>query len=90
MNKASKNDINQGITDDNQVLAWETIDWKTSNSAVSKLQRYLFKASKSGDIKKVRNLQHLLLNSRSAKLLAIRRVTQENLGKRTKTSWYKL
>ena len=77
MNIASKNDKN------NQVLAWENIDWKFSNSIVSKLQRYIFKASLSGDIKKVRTLQHLLLNSKSAKLISVRKVTQENLGKRT-------
>ena len=78
MNIADKNDLNL-----NQVLAWENIDWKTSNSVVSKLQRYIFKASLSGDLKKVRALQHVLLNSKSAKLISVRKVTQENLGKRT-------
>lgn len=64
-------------------LEWETIDWRKVESTVSKLQRRIFRASESGDYKLVKKLQKLLVNSQSAKLLATRKVTQENKGKKT-------
>ena len=48
-----------------------------------KLQRIIYNASFGGDIRKVRRFQHLLVNSVDAKLLAVRRVTQDNTGKCT-------
>lgn len=64
-------------------LEWETIDWRKVESNVSKLQRRIFRASESGDYKLVNKLQKLLVNCWRAKLLATRKVTQENKGKRT-------
>nr|YP_009105263.1 putative reverse transcriptase and intron maturase [Pedinomonas tuberculata]AIT93952.1 putative reverse transcriptase and intron maturase [Pedinomonas tuberculata] len=77
MNKTNKNDSTE------LSLVWEDIHWKETNQHVSKLQRYIFTASKEGDLKRVRKWQHLLLNSLSAKLIAVRTVTQDNLGKKT-------
>ena len=57
---------------------WETLPWGKIQKGVFKLQKRIYQASKSGNIKKVRKLQRLLLNSWSAKCLAVRRVTQEN------------
>ena len=48
-----------------------------------KLQRRIFKASHAGEVRRVHRLQKLLLKSRAAKLLAVRRVTQDNQGKQT-------
>ena len=48
-----------------------------------KLQKRIYQASQRGDIKTVRQLQRLLLNSQSAKLLAVRKVSQDNQGKKT-------
>ena len=48
-----------------------------------KLQRIIYNASKGGNIRKVRRFQHLLINTYEAKSLAIRRVTQDNYGKKT-------
>lgn len=62
---------------------WNTIDWVSIQKKVFKWQRAIYKASKLGDIEQVRKLQHVLLNSRSSKLLAVRRVTQDNKGKAT-------
>ncbi|HBL12511.1 MAG TPA: group II intron reverse transcriptase/maturase, partial [Cyanobacteria bacterium UBA11162] len=42
-----------------------------------------FKASRRGDVKAVRRLQKTLIRSWSAKCLAVRRVTQDNQGKKT-------
>ncbi len=43
----------------------------------------IFKASRRGDVKLVRRLQKLLIKSRAARLLAVRRVTQDNQGRKT-------
>ncbi len=43
----------------------------------------MYKAVLAGDIKKAKSLQKLILKSTSAKLLAIRQVTQLNTGKKT-------
>lgn len=62
---------------------WNEIDWKTVETAVFKLQKRIYRASQRGDIKSVHKLQRLLTTSYFGKLLATRRVTQDNQGKRT-------
>ncbi|MDT9237221.1 reverse transcriptase N-terminal domain-containing protein, partial [Limnospira sp. PMC 917.15] len=48
-----------------------------------KLQKRIFQAAKSGQDAKARRLQRLLCKSYYARLLAVRRVTQDNQGKKT-------
>jgi len=62
---------------------WETLPWRTLERSVFKLQKRIYRASRRGDRKTVRRLQRLLATSRAAKLLAVRRVTQDNRGKAT-------
>jgi RNA-directed DNA polymerase len=62
---------------------WNQLPWRKLEVAVFKLQRRIFKASQAGDDPRVHRLQKLLLRSRAAKLLAVRRVTQDNQGKHT-------
>jgi RNA-directed DNA polymerase len=62
---------------------WRIINWKQIQKNVYRLQTRIFKAKRRGDTKQVHRLQRLLMKSRSAKLLAVRRVTQDNLGKKT-------
>lgn len=62
---------------------WGTLPWRKLEVAVFKLQKRIYKASQAGDIRRVHQLQRLLLKSRAAKLLAVRRVTQDNRGKHT-------
>jgi len=62
---------------------WKTINWKQVQKIVYRLQTRIFKAKRRGDIKQVHRLQKLLMKSSSAKLLAVRRVTQDNAGKKT-------
>ena len=50
---------------------------------VHKLQTRIYQASSRGDQRTVRKLQKTLLRSWSAKCLAVRRVTQDNTGKKT-------
>ncbi len=47
------------------------------------MQKRIFQASSRGDVKAVRKLQKTLINSWSAKCIAVRRVTQDNQGKNT-------
>jgi RNA-directed DNA polymerase len=67
----------------NSQEGWNRIHWATVGAHVRKLQKRIYFASKNGDIKTVRRLQHNLVNSHHSKLLATRRVTQENKDKKT-------
>lgn len=66
-----------------QNCSWNSINWKLIQKTVFKWQQKIYSVSKVNDIKKVRILQHLVINSKYGKLLAIRRVTQDNQGKKT-------
>src|SRR5437016_4121257 len=70
-------------TDENPMYGWNTISWKKIERIVFKLQKRIYRAEQRGEVRRVRSLQRLLMRSRSAKLLAVRRVTQDNQGKRT-------
>jgi len=63
--------------------SWEWADWKGFQKTLFRLQRRIFKAIREGDKAKVKSLQKLVLSSRSARMLAIRQVTQLNTGKKT-------
>jgi RNA-directed DNA polymerase len=62
-------------------LIWETINWKQVSEKVSRLQFRIAKAIREKRYGKVKALQWLLTNSFSAKLLAVRRVTQSSGSK---------
>jgi RNA-directed DNA polymerase len=62
---------------------WKTLPWRKLERQVFKLQKRIYQASLRGDVKLVRKLQRLLCNSWAAKCLAVRRVTQDNQGKKT-------
>jgi RNA-directed DNA polymerase len=62
---------------------WETLPWPRLQRNVFKLQKRIYQAARRGDVRTVRKLQRLLMSSWSAKLLAVRRVTQDNQGKKT-------
>src|SRR4029450_2739301 len=62
---------------------WNPIPWRKLEVRVFKLQRRIYQATTRGETQKARKLQKLLAASWSAKSLAVRRVTQENTGKKT-------
>ena len=66
-----------------EVLDWDAIDWRTVEDDVRRLRQRIFTASQAGDLKRVRNLQRLMLRSRANALLSVRRVTQINAGRST-------
>jgi RNA-directed DNA polymerase len=64
-------------------LAWRAIDWRACEASVRRLRQRIFTASQAGDLKRVRNLQKLMLRSRANTLLSVRRVTERNAGRKT-------
>lgn len=64
-------------------VGWDEIDWRRVERYVYKQQKRIYAASRRGDVKQVRKLQKTILRSWSNKVLSIRRVTQDNRGKKT-------
>src|ERR687887_2709075 len=62
---------------------WQSVNWRKANRQVRNLRQRIFKATQAKDWNKVRSLQKLMLRSYSNTLVSVRRVTQENQGKRT-------
>ncbi|MEM7590542.1 MAG: group II intron reverse transcriptase/maturase [Cyanobacteria bacterium P01_A01_bin.83] len=62
---------------------WHEVDWQNAFNNVRNLRRRIFKATQSGNWRKVRNLQRLTLRSYSNILLSVRKATQDNKGKKT-------
>jgi RNA-directed DNA polymerase len=57
---------------------WKSLPWKSIQQNVFRLQKRIYQAAGQGDVKRVHDLQRLLLRSWSARCLAVRRVTQDN------------
>ncbi|GGJ56870.1 group II intron reverse transcriptase/maturase [Deinococcus roseus] len=64
-------------------ILWQNINWTATEQTVRRIQERIFRATQQKEWRQVKNLQKLLIRSTSAHLLAIRKVTQENPGKRT-------
>ncbi|MGH2375857.1 MAG: reverse transcriptase N-terminal domain-containing protein [bacterium] len=62
---------------------WYEIDWDQAEDDVRRLRQRIFAASRAGDLKRVRNLQKLMLRSRANARLSVRRVTEVNAGRET-------
>jgi RNA-directed DNA polymerase len=61
---------------------WHAVDWQRVQRNVRGMQIRIAKATREGNWRRVKALQRMLTRSSSGKLLAVRRVT-ENQGKRT-------
>src|SRR5215471_2231863 len=70
------------LTSLRQLTTWKAIDWLRVKQEVRRLQMRIAKATQAGQWRKVQTLQWLLTHSRSAKLLAVHRVTT-NRGAKT-------
>ena len=64
-------------------VEWNQLNWRKIQKAVFKLQKRIYRAYVSGDEKKGRRLQKTLINSYYNRLLSVRKVTQDNQGKKT-------
>ena len=65
-----------------EAAEWYSLDWQAINRNVRRLQVRIVQATKASRWGKVRALQRLLTHSYSGKVLAVRRVTENN-GKKT-------
>jgi RNA-directed DNA polymerase len=63
--------------------AWRELPWRKLEQHVYRIQKRIYRASQRGNSRQVEKLQKLLLKSEAARLLAVRRVTQDNQGKKT-------
>ena len=68
---------------EDEPIDWLSIDWQQVEKDVRRLRQRIFTASQAGDLKRVRNLQKLMLRSRANALLGVRRVTEINTGRET-------
>lgn len=64
-------------------VEWNQLPWRKIQKAVWKLQKRIYRAYVNGDVKKGRRLQKTLIKSYYNRLLSVRKVTQDNQGKKT-------
>ena len=62
---------------------WKNLPWSKIQRKVFKLQKAIYQAASRGNRVKARRLQRLLNKSYYTRLLAVRKVTQDNQGKKT-------
>jgi RNA-directed DNA polymerase len=65
------------------VYGWNDIPWREVEKGVFKLQKRIYRATERGDTRTAHRLQRLLATSWQARCLAVRRVAQDNRGKKT-------
>ena len=68
---------------EDDLVDWDAVRWRTVEKDVRRLRQRIFVASQAGDLKKVRNLQRLMLRSRANALISVRRVAEINAGRMT-------
>ena len=71
------------MTKINLETKWSDINWKIVEKNVFNIQKKIYKFSKINDSKQVYRYQKLLITSLKSKLLAVRKITQDNSGKKT-------
>jgi RNA-directed DNA polymerase len=64
-------------------VAWQDMPWKKVHRRVFHLQKRIDRATQRGEVSTAHKLQKLLVKSWYARLLAVRRVTQDHRGKHT-------
>ena len=62
---------------------WNRLPWKKLEKHTFRIQKRIYRASQCGNVRAVHTLQKLLTKSEAARLVAVRRVTQDNQGKKT-------
>lgn len=64
-------------------VAWNKLPWRKLEQHCFRIQKRIYRAKQNGNRRKAEKLQKLLMKSEAARLLAVRRVTQDNQGKKT-------
>ena len=62
---------------------WALLPWRKLEKNVYRLQKRIYRASERGNVHIVHRLQQKLMRSEAARLLAVRKVSQDNQGKKT-------
>jgi len=65
------------------MVAWQAIPWKKVERQVCRLHKRIDPATQHGKVSTVHTLHNLLITSWYARLLAVRRVTQDHRGQHT-------
>src|SRR5258708_16421470 len=63
--------------------AWRTLPWHKLEQHAYRIQKRIYRANQRGNKRAVHNLQKLLMKAEAARLLPVRRVTQDNHGQKT-------
>src|SRR5260370_18879214 len=63
--------------------SWHKLPWRKFEQHVYRIQKRIFRAEQRGNVRAVHTLQKLLMKSRSARLIDVRRETQDKQGKKT-------
>jgi RNA-directed DNA polymerase len=64
-------------------VEWNELKWRKIHKATFKLQKRIYQAYVNGDTRKGRRLQKTLVKSYYNRLLSVRKVSQDNQGKKT-------
>jgi len=78
-----KDGTKYGIGAEGQTLEWDLIPWDAVEKSIRKLRQRIFRATREQKWNVVRSLMKLMLRSYCNLLVAVRRVTQKNKGKKT-------
>src|SRR2546427_3494415 len=74
--------IKEKLPLDPESESWRKLPWRKFEQHVYRIQKRIFRAEQRGNKRAVQKLQKLLMKSRAARLLAVRRVTQDKRGKK--------
>ncbi len=74
--------VHENLTDKQAAQQWNSIDWNQAEQFVTRIQIRITKAAIAKKYNLMKRLQYLLVHSFYAKVLSVKRVT-ENKGKRT-------
>ena len=64
-------------------LEWNEHDWPSYQAKIYGIQNAIYEASKKGKTEEMKELQKQIIDSPEAKLLSVKKITQENTGKKT-------
>jgi RNA-directed DNA polymerase len=78
-----KDSVPSGIGATTPPRVWHSIDWRATAKRGRNLRRRIYRASQLQQPNTVRSLIKLILRSRANLYASVRRVTQDNSGKRT-------
>src|SRR5947209_17630512 len=74
---------NPAVQVDPSSEAWNKIPWRKLEKHCFRIQKRIYRASQRGNTRAVQKLQKLLMKSEAARFLAVRRISQDNQGKKT-------